>query len=120
MLTFVCFSIAKHFDRDPETNEVLWFAAPPVDIVHPPGPRYSLAYLHFLARKHQARQQSKPAPDAMDVDSEADLAPDGAPPRKRARNGVAAPTMHERIDAILAEAGVAVDLARSSEPVSLT
>ena len=42
--------LAKFFDRDPETNEVLWFAAPPVDIAHPPGPSYSMEYLHF--RRH--------------------------------------------------------------------
>lgn len=44
---------ARYFDRDPETNEVLWFAAPPLDIAHPPGPEYSLEYLAFLARKRK-------------------------------------------------------------------
>ncbi|KAI0078514.1 hypothetical protein K474DRAFT_1660319 [Panus rudis PR-1116 ss-1] len=41
----------KHFDHDPLTNEMLWFAAPPIDIPHIPPPEYSLQYLHFLARR---------------------------------------------------------------------
>ncbi|KAG6828415.1 hypothetical protein H0H92_008079 [Tricholoma furcatifolium] len=50
---------AKHFDRDPVTNEVLWFPAPPIDIARPVRPKYSLAYLHFLARKRK-RELSEP------------------------------------------------------------
>lgn len=46
-------SLAKHFDRDPVTNEVLWFPAPPVDIARPTKPKYSLTYLHFLATKRK-------------------------------------------------------------------
>lgn len=76
---------AKYFDRDPETNEVLWFAAPPVDIAHPPGPRYSLEYLHFLARKRKAAAQDV---DAMEIDA----------PRKK----VVQPTTTERLSALLA------------------
>ena len=76
--------VAKLFDRDPETNEVLWFAAPPVDLVHQPGPSYSMEYLHFLARKRKA------AADAMDVEG---------PPKKERRRE---PTMTERLNAILA------------------
>ena len=45
---------ARHFDRDPETNEVLWFAAPPLNIARKPAPRYSLQYLHWLAAKRKA------------------------------------------------------------------
>ncbi|KDQ52954.1 hypothetical protein JAAARDRAFT_80856 [Jaapia argillacea MUCL 33604] len=52
---------AKHFDRDPETNEVLWFSGPPMAMAHTPKPRYSLAYLHHLAKKRKASE-------AMDVD----------------------------------------------------
>jgi chromatin structure-remodeling complex subunit RSC1/2 len=44
---------AKHFDRDPETNEVLWFAAPPLNIARKPAPSYSLEYLHWLATKRR-------------------------------------------------------------------
>ena len=46
-------NLAKHFDRDPETNEVLWFPAPPVDMPRKAAPRYSLAYLHFRAKKRK-------------------------------------------------------------------
>ncbi|KIM81769.1 hypothetical protein PILCRDRAFT_821115 [Piloderma croceum F 1598] len=59
---------AKYFDRDPETNEVLWFSAPPLNVAHPPAPKYSLAYLHFLATK---RKKEKEDADNMDVDHEA-------------------------------------------------
>jgi chromatin structure-remodeling complex subunit RSC1/2 len=44
---------AKHFDRDTQTGELLWFSAPPVNIARDPGPRHSLAYLHFLAKKRK-------------------------------------------------------------------
>ena len=32
---------------------MLWFSAPPVNVAHPPTPKYSLAYLHFLAMKRK-------------------------------------------------------------------
>jgi chromatin structure-remodeling complex subunit RSC1/2 len=48
---------AKHFDRDAETNEVLWFAAPPLNIARKPAPRYSLEYLHWLATKDKGRKE---------------------------------------------------------------
>jgi chromatin structure-remodeling complex subunit RSC1/2 len=44
---------ARHFDRDPETNEVLWFAAPPLNVARKPAPKYSLQYLHWLATKRK-------------------------------------------------------------------
>ncbi|EPQ61248.1 hypothetical protein GLOTRDRAFT_135767 [Gloeophyllum trabeum ATCC 11539] len=63
---------AKHFDRDPETNELLWFSGAPMNVARPSGPQYSLAYLHFLAKKRKANQavgtdedpnkKKKPAP----------------------------------------------------------
>jgi chromatin structure-remodeling complex subunit RSC1/2 len=43
----------KYFDRDGQTNELLWFSAPPMNVSRDPGPRHSLAYLHFLARKRK-------------------------------------------------------------------
>ena len=61
ILTHYASHTAKHFERDPETNEVLWFSAPPVNIAHPPMPKRSLGYLHFLAMKRKRR-------NAMDVD----------------------------------------------------
>ncbi|KAI0085714.1 hypothetical protein BDY19DRAFT_896215 [Irpex rosettiformis] len=56
---------ARHFDRDPETNEVLWFPAPPIDIPRPKGPKYNLTYLAYLARK----RKNKDDDGAVDVDS---------------------------------------------------
>ncbi|KAL5518380.1 hypothetical protein ACEPAH_62 [Sanghuangporus vaninii] len=52
---------ARHFDRDPETNEVLWFSGPPIDIPRPVAPRHSLEYLHFLAmkRKRQLKEEQE-------------------------------------------------------------
>ncbi|RDB21230.1 Chromatin structure-remodeling complex subunit rsc1 [Hypsizygus marmoreus] len=65
---------AKHFDRDPDTNEVLWFPAPPVDVARPATARYSLEYLHFLAEKRKreiaAESASGEGKDAMDIDGE--------------------------------------------------
>ncbi|KAH7884088.1 hypothetical protein F5I97DRAFT_1813837 [Phlebopus sp. FC_14] len=57
----------KNFDRSPETDELLWFAAPPQNIARPPAPKHSLAYLHFLAQKRKEKTES--TPDAMDVDN---------------------------------------------------
>ncbi|KAI0344044.1 hypothetical protein BDW22DRAFT_1412656 [Trametopsis cervina] len=59
---------ARHFDRDPDTNEVLWFAAPPVDIPRPKGPEYSLAYLSYLAKKRKNKDHA----DAMDIEGDVD------------------------------------------------
>ena len=50
-----CF-LAKLFDRDPVTNEVLWFAAPPMNMSRARGPRYSLEYLMFIATKRKRRE----------------------------------------------------------------
>lgn len=48
----------KHFDRDPETGEMLWFPAPPLNVTRPRGPRYSLAYLNFVATKRKRQEGS--------------------------------------------------------------
>ncbi|PBK64110.1 hypothetical protein ARMSODRAFT_962240 [Armillaria solidipes] len=50
----------KHFDRDPETDEVLWFAAPPINVAPAPVLKHSLAYLHFLAKKRKNGAESSP------------------------------------------------------------
>lgn len=50
--------IARHFDRDPDTNELLWFSGPPIDLPKPPAPRYSLNYLHHLAMKRKRAAQA--------------------------------------------------------------
>ena len=50
---------------------MLWFAAPPVDIVHVPPPRHSLAYLAHLARKRKAAMaEGEGDGAAMEVDGE--------------------------------------------------
>ncbi|KZS91702.1 hypothetical protein SISNIDRAFT_413701 [Sistotremastrum niveocremeum HHB9708] len=68
---------AKHFDRDPDTNEVLWFSGPPLDIPHAPPPRHSLKYLHFLAKK----RKRKDGPDeATSIKGEGETP---APPPKK-------------------------------------
>ena len=86
MAQFSSLCPAKLFDRDPETNEVLWFAAPPLDIAHPPGPQYSLEYLAFLARK---RRKTEASADDMDVD---------APSREQVE---VRPTVTEQIKSVL-------------------
>ncbi|KIY45249.1 hypothetical protein FISHEDRAFT_49602 [Fistulina hepatica ATCC 64428] len=40
-----------HFDHDPETNEILWFSAPPMATPRAHAPKRSIEYLHFLAQK---------------------------------------------------------------------
>lgn len=59
----------KHFDRSPDTNELFWFAAPPMNTARTPPPQHSLAYLHFLAMKR--KKELGTGSDAMDVDGEA-------------------------------------------------
>jgi chromatin structure-remodeling complex subunit RSC1/2 len=61
-------SIAKLFDRDPTTNEVLWFAAPPMNMSRARGPRYSLEYLTFMATKKRKRRMA-----STDVDGREEL-----------------------------------------------
>ena len=86
--------LAKHFDRSPETNELLWFAAPPISVARTPPPRHSLTYLHFLATKQ--KNELTAGSGAMDIDSEAP--PTG--PSKRQRT-VAPPTVSEILQATL-------------------
>ncbi|KAI0697178.1 hypothetical protein BC835DRAFT_1270780 [Cytidiella melzeri] len=57
---------ARHFDRNPETNEVLWFSAPPMDIPRPEELEYSLTYLAYLAKKRKGKDISS----SMDVDAD--------------------------------------------------
>lgn len=50
--------LAKHFDRDPDTNEVLWFAAPPVNVARGPKARHSFEYLHYLSTQRKRARGS--------------------------------------------------------------
>lgn len=71
---------AKHFDRDPETNQVLWFAAAPIDVARPRPPRHSLEYLNFIAKKRKREMEEAAAGpraqdgNGMDVDVDAPAA----------------------------------------------
>ena len=56
-LLLMTFYIVKLFDRDPTTNEVLWFAAPPMNMSRARGPRYSLEYLTYMATKKRKRRE---------------------------------------------------------------
>ena len=61
MFRFYCTDLsflAKLFNRDPITNEVLWFAAPPMNMSRARGPRYSLGYSSYLATKRKRREAS--------------------------------------------------------------
>ncbi|KAH9850627.1 hypothetical protein C2E23DRAFT_904961 [Lenzites betulinus] len=93
---------ARHFDRDPETNEVLWFAAPPVDIVHVPPPRHSLKYLAFLARKRK-RQQDSGGDDAMAEEAGDDDSHPGSAALKRRKMPL---TVTEQMEALMREHGL--------------
>ena len=68
--------LAKHFDRDPQTNEVLWFASPPVDVAPPvQKPMHSFAYLHHLAKKRKLELEKEKGvregeDSRMDVDAD--------------------------------------------------
>ena len=84
--------IAKHFDRSPDTNELLWFAAPPMNVARTPPPRHSLAYLHFLATKQ--KNEVVAGSDTMDIDGEL---PSPGPPKRR--RTVAPPTISEILQA---------------------
>ncbi|KAL0573841.1 hypothetical protein V5O48_008105 [Marasmius crinis-equi] len=80
----------RHFDRDPQTNEVLWFSSPPVNVAPAPAPRHSLAYLHFLAKKRKQEE------------SESTEGEDSSPPAKKNRF-LAPPSMLETLAALASE-----------------
>lgn len=65
---------AIHFDRSPETNELLWFAAPPMNVARPGMVRHSLKYLAYLAGKRKGAQG---ASGMVDGEGEGDEDGDG-------------------------------------------
>ncbi|KAI3602360.1 rsc complex protein [Moniliophthora roreri] len=81
----------RHFDRDPETNQVLWFATPPLNIAPTPKPRHSLAYLHFLATKRKRESQE-------DGDQSTGESEESAP--KKHSRFTAPPTVLEQLAAL--------------------
>ncbi|KAG8964950.1 hypothetical protein FRC03_001174 [Tulasnella sp. 419] len=68
------------FDRDPDTDQLLWFTGPPVDVPDPKSsiPRYNLDYLYYLAKKKKAlekirdQEEDDDEVDGMDQDHDAD------------------------------------------------
>lgn len=80
----------RHFDRDPETGEMLWFPAPPLNVARPSGPRYSLTYLNYVATKRKRQQEGS----AEDEGAEEE--------RSRVR-----PTVSENMRAALKDMGLA-------------
>ncbi|KAK7019739.1 hypothetical protein VNI00_017979 [Paramarasmius palmivorus] len=81
--------MTRHFDRDPETNQVLWFASPPLNVAPTPKPQHSLAYLHFLATKRKREQQEEGGSQTAEESA----------PKKQNRFS-APPSMMERLAAI--------------------
>jgi hypothetical protein len=53
--------LVKHFDRDPHTNQLLWFSGAPIDTPrsHTRQPRHSLDYLYFLARQRERQHRGE-------------------------------------------------------------
>ncbi|KAG1746902.1 hypothetical protein EDB19DRAFT_1688275 [Suillus lakei] len=84
----------KHFDRSPDTNELFWFAAPPMNAALTPPPQHSLAYLHFLATKHKKELGADSV--AMDVDGEA-----ASTGLSKQQHTVAPPTVSEILQATI-------------------
>ncbi|KAG9122092.1 hypothetical protein FRC07_001670 [Ceratobasidium sp. 392] len=51
----------KYFDRDPHTNQLLWFPGAPIETprVHARQPRHSLDYLYYLARQRERQHRGE-------------------------------------------------------------
>ncbi|EUC65720.1 bromodomain domain protein [Rhizoctonia solani AG-3 Rhs1AP] len=49
----------KHFDRDPYTNQLLWFSGAPIETPRPRHPKHSLDYLYFLAQQQEKRHRGE-------------------------------------------------------------
>ena len=70
--------LAKHFDCNPETNQILWFSGLPVNVAGTPISKHSLKYLHYLAMKKRGRESGVDTyngdteVDRLDIDSKAE------------------------------------------------
>lgn len=53
--------LVKHFDRDPHTNQLLWFSGAPIDTPRAQSrqPRHSLDYLYYLARQRERQHRGE-------------------------------------------------------------
>lgn len=92
ILSFVVYSIngnaVKHFDRDPETNQVLWFSGPPIDVARTPAPHYSLKYLHYVAMKRKQERvedRKEEEEEGREISDQMDIDEDSPRPEKRRR-----------------------------------
>jgi hypothetical protein len=68
-LSLIGVRVARHFERDPTTGEVLWFPGPPMHVARAPPPRHRLEYLHFLAKKYRPDLEvvtTKPEPEVIE------------------------------------------------------
>lgn len=98
---------AKHFDRDPDTNEMLWFSGPPLNIPRAPSAKHSLAYLHFLAMKRKQEEQQQD--DADGTQNGDQTAGSGAMSNKRMRAEAGVrPTARETAQKLWVEMGMDV------------
>jgi chromatin structure-remodeling complex subunit RSC1/2 len=93
----------KLFDRDPETNEVLWFAAPPLNMARAKGPSYSLAYLQFLAAKRKRETTEEDAHQTAGNEDGRSAGEDG-PATKRMRRLCYSQSVMEITSQVLKEA----------------
>ena len=100
------FPLAKHFDRDPETNQVLWFAAPPVDVARPRVAKHSLEYLHFIAKKRKRELANGVNGDGGDGEMDVDT----ANPQAKA------PVVHPTVSEVMAK--VAKEMLAAQKPSS--
>ncbi|KAF8761770.1 Bromo adjacent homology domain [Rhizoctonia solani] len=48
----------QHFDRDPYTNQLLWFSGAPIETPRIRHPKHSLDYLYFLAQQQEMRHRA--------------------------------------------------------------
>ncbi|CAE6491160.1 unnamed protein product [Rhizoctonia solani] len=49
----------QHFDRDPYTNQLLWFSGAPIETPRIRHPKHSLDYLYFLAQQQEMRHRGE-------------------------------------------------------------
>lgn len=66
------FLAVKHCERDPDTGEVLWFAAPPVNVARAAQAKHSLTYLHYLAERKRKREEEEEEGKELGKDGDRD------------------------------------------------
>ena len=88
-LNLIVPALVTRFDRDPETNEMLWFSGAPIDVAKTPLPKYSLDYLYFLALKKKKAAAREGAANGVVANGE----PNDGFPNKRRRTEVPVPRL---------------------------